>query len=165
MKPKKYPIPPSSCAKGNTPGKTGRCYRCEGDLELVGPKGSDFVWRCLGCGRQYEATKEGVVKMDPDEGKIFDEIREADRLWFQNHLADTYYDRPMHSGEDKIGVAGVFGADCVRVFQIVPGVRIRFGYKTGSKPPETLEEFLPSRMAKAFGKLRSKAVQRKMPNF
>ena len=76
---------------------------------------------------------ENVIEVPEPARSIIDFVCDEDRRYFEDHPQARFYDRALHPSELwpwTIPPKGVV----VRVYQIVPGVRMRATYPEGGEP-------------------------------
>jgi hypothetical protein len=140
--------PKQSCGIGSIgpkpkSGKRGKCL-CGGRLKYQGLEGKNyFRWKCKDCNKDIVADKDGTVLPDPHKGETIDFLCEQDKRHFKTHSEDEYYDRAAHPAEfpKKLKVPANSNV-YVRVFDIVPGFRVRVPWVLAAgEAKETLLEF------------------------
>jgi len=78
------------------------------------------------------ATEEVIEMPEPARSGV-DFVSKEDRRYFEDHPQARFYDRAPHPLEFWPGMISTKNA-LVRVFQIIPGFRIRCSYPEGSQP-------------------------------
>ena len=139
MSKSKKPVPPCSIGSFEESGKRGVCL-CGGLYKFAGPaeEKNYFRWHCLKCSKDVVANGEnGAVLMDSHTGSLVDFLSEQDRQYFEAHPDEEFYDRAAHPVDYPKEFHVPVGSNVyVRVFNIVPGLRLRIPWILVSGVPK-----------------------------
>lgn len=137
---KKKPRPPCGIGSLEKDGKRGVCL-CGGRYKFVGPaeEKSYYKWHCLKCSKDVIANEDGAILLDPHTGEVVDFLTEQDRLYFEAHPEEEFYDRAAHPADYPKELHVPVGSNVyVRVFNIVPGFRIRVPWILAAGKPKNV---------------------------
>ncbi len=91
---------------------------------------------------------EDVIQIPVPARSVVDFVTEEDRRYFEDHPQARFYDRAPHPLELWPTTAPAKGW-LVRVYQIVPGFRLRCPYREGGRPDSRTVKLIKAMRRKA----------------
>lgn len=160
---KKKPVPPCGIGSPTKAGKRGVCL-CGGRYKFIGPaseKENYYIWCCLKCSKEVVVNgNNGTILLDPLTGELVDFLSEQDRLYFEAHPDKEFYDRAAHPVDYPKEFNIPIGSNIyVRVFNIIPGLRIRVPWILAAGTPGNNVLGIPTKAEDVFPQ--AKAIREK----